>query len=202
MIGGLLGSVAGLATNFVFLIALLLFLSVESSGVPERMAEIGADRPTVVEALAKFAYGTRQYLLVTTVFGFIVAVLDTIALAIMGIPLAITWGVLAFVTNYIPNVGFILGVIPPALLGRLFVANRVVPAEGRNALVGAVQQARLARRRRGGRPGPPARPDPGTGPRRHRPGAGDRVGPGEAGYRQVSGVTVVWLPTAGGEPRA
>ena len=119
LIGGLLGSVAGLATNFVFLIALLLFLSVESSGMPERMAEIGAERPTVVEALAKFAYGTRQYLLVTTVFGFIVAVLDTIALAIMGIPLAITWGVLAFVTNYIPNVGFILGVVPPALLGLL-----------------------------------------------------------------------------------
>jgi predicted PurR-regulated permease PerM len=119
VIGGLLGSVAGLATNFVFLIALLLFLSVESSGMPERMAEIGADRPTVVEALTRFAYGTRQYLLVTTVFGFIVAVLDTIALAIMGIPLAITWGVLAFVTNYIPNVGFILGVIPPALLGLL-----------------------------------------------------------------------------------
>ena len=72
-----------------------------------------------MEALAKFAYGIRQYLLVTTVFGFIVAVLDTIALAIMGIPLAITWGVLAFVTNYIPNVGFILGVVPPALLGLL-----------------------------------------------------------------------------------
>src|SRR5690349_6533150 len=93
--------------------------SVEASGVPDRMAEIGADRPTVVEALTKFDYGTRQYLLVTTVFGFIVAVLDANALAIMGIPLAITWGVLAFVTNYIPNVGFILGVIPPALLGLL-----------------------------------------------------------------------------------
>ena len=72
-----------------------------------------------MEALAKFAYGIRQYLLVTTVFGFIVAVLDTIALAIMGIPLAITWGVLAFLTNYIPNVEFILGVVPPALLGLL-----------------------------------------------------------------------------------
>ena len=119
LIGSLLGSVAGLATNFVFLIALLLFLSVESVGMPDRLAEIGADRPTAVEALAKFAYGTRQYLLVTTVFGFIVAVLDTIALAVMGIPLAVTWGLLAFVTNYIPNVGFILGVIPPALLGLL-----------------------------------------------------------------------------------
>jgi AI-2 transport protein TqsA len=119
LIGGLLGSVAGLATNFVFLIALLLFLSVEASGWIERDAEIAADRPTVVEALKSFAHGTRQYLIVTTVFGFIVAVLDTIALFIMSIPLAITWGVLSFVTNFIPNVGFILGVIPPALLGLL-----------------------------------------------------------------------------------
>jgi AI-2 transport protein TqsA len=119
LIGGLLGSVAGLATNFVFLIALLLFLGVESSGWAARYAEIGVGRPMVVQALANFAHGTRQYLVVTTVFGFIVAVLDTAALAVMGIPLALTWGILAFVTNFIPNVGFILGVIPPALLGLL-----------------------------------------------------------------------------------
>ena len=55
----------------------------------------------------------------TTVFGFIVAVLDSIALALLGIPLAVTWGLLSFITNYIPNVGFIIGVVPPALLGLL-----------------------------------------------------------------------------------
>jgi predicted PurR-regulated permease PerM len=56
---------------------------------------------------------------VTTIFGLIVAVLDSIALAILSIPLPITWGLLAFITNYIPNVGFIIGVVPPALLGLL-----------------------------------------------------------------------------------
>ena len=34
-------------------------------------------------------------------------------------PLAVTWGVLAFVTNYIPNIGFVLGLIPPALIALL-----------------------------------------------------------------------------------
>ena len=119
VIGALLSSVAGLASNFVFLLALLLFLSVETGGAGDRIASIAADRPRVAEALGHFAWGTRQYLLVTTVFGFIVAVLDTIALAILGIPLAVTWGLLSFITNYIPNIGFILGVIPPALLGLL-----------------------------------------------------------------------------------
>ena len=32
----------------------------------------------------------------------------------LGIPGAFAWGVLAFVTNFIPNIGFVIGVIPPA----------------------------------------------------------------------------------------
>ena len=119
VLGGLLASIAGLASNFVFLLALLLFLGVESGGAGDRLASIAVDRPRITEALAHFAWGTRQYLLVTTVFGLIVAVLDWIALAILGIPLATTWALLSFLTNYIPNVGFVIGVVPPALLGLL-----------------------------------------------------------------------------------
>ena len=29
------------------------------------------------------------------------------------------WGVLAFVTNFVPNIGFIIGLVPPAILGLL-----------------------------------------------------------------------------------
>jgi AI-2 transport protein TqsA len=119
VLGSLLSSVAGLASNLVFLLALLLFLSVEAGGTGDRLASIAADRPRITDALGRFAWGTRQYLLVTTVFGLIVAVLDSVALALMGIPLAVTWGLLSFITNYIPNVGFIIGVVPPALLGLL-----------------------------------------------------------------------------------
>jgi predicted PurR-regulated permease PerM len=119
VLGALLSSIAGLASNFVFLLSLLLFLSIDAGGVGDRLASIAADRPKITEALGHFAWGTRQYLIVTTIFGLIVAVLDSVALSIMGIPLAVTWGLLAFITNYIPNVGFIIGVVPPALLGLL-----------------------------------------------------------------------------------
>ncbi|GAA1871802.1 AI-2E family transporter [Pseudonocardia ailaonensis] len=119
ILGSLLGSVAGLASNLVFLLALLLFLAVESRGAGARLASIGRDRPQIEAALGTFAWGTRRYLLVTTVFGFVVAVLDWAALAIMGIPLALTWGLLSFITNYIPNVGFVIGLVPPVLLALL-----------------------------------------------------------------------------------
>lgn len=119
LLGSLLSSVAGLASNLVFLLALLLFLGLETSGATDRLTSIAVDRAPVADALRTFAHGSRQYLLVTTVFGLIVAVLDTIALVVLGIPLAVTWGLLAFITNYIPNVGFIIGVVPPALLALL-----------------------------------------------------------------------------------
>jgi AI-2 transport protein TqsA len=148
LFGALLSSVAGLASNLVFLLALLLFLSVEAGGYGDRLASIAADRPEIVSALGHFAWGTRQYLLVTTVFGLIVAVLDSIALAIMGIPLAITWGLLSFITNYIPNVGFIMGVVPPALLGLLIGGPQlllivIVVYGGINFVVQSLMQPRF-----------------------------------------------------------
>lgn len=118
-LGGLLSSMSDLLTGLIFLLSLLLFFSVESSGAGMRLAAIGADRPHVADGLRTFAAKTRKYLAVTTIFGLIVAALDTIVLALLGIPLAILWGLLAFITNYIPNIGFVLGVIPPALLGLL-----------------------------------------------------------------------------------
>ena len=42
--------------------------------------------------------------------------LDVVALMALGIPLAFVWGVLSLITNYIPNIGFVIGLIPPALL--------------------------------------------------------------------------------------
>ena len=115
----LFGGIAGVLSNTVFLLATLLFMCVDAVDYPARLAASGAQRPQVVCALRDFAQGTRRYLWVTTVFGLIVAVIDTLALWALDIPLPFLWGLLAFITNYIPNIGFIIGVIPPALLGLL-----------------------------------------------------------------------------------
>ena len=68
-------------------------------------------RPHIADGLSNFASRVRKYWIVTTVF-----------LHCRGPrrhrpgdyrrPSFVTWGVLAFVTSYIPNIGFILGVIP------------------------------------------------------------------------------------------
>ena len=45
--------------------------------------------------------------------------IDTALLYAMGVPAAFVWGVLAFVTNFIPNIGFVIGLVPPALIALL-----------------------------------------------------------------------------------
>jgi predicted PurR-regulated permease PerM len=119
LIGAVLAGLSATLSSFVFLLCLMLFLSVDAGGIERRLVAVAADRPELETALRSFAHGTRSYLLVSTVFGLIVGVLDGAALAIIGVPLPVLWGVLAFITNYIPNVGFLIGLVPPALLALL-----------------------------------------------------------------------------------
>jgi AI-2 transport protein TqsA len=107
------------ASDLAFILALLFFLILDSSSFPRRLAAAAAQRPHLVEALTGFAGATRQYVVVSTVFGLIVALVDVAALYWLDVPLPWLWGLLSFITNYIPNIGFVLGLLPPALLALL-----------------------------------------------------------------------------------
>ncbi|MEJ2866871.1 AI-2E family transporter [Actinomycetospora sp. OC33-EN08] len=115
----LLSSVAGLAGNVVFLLSVLLFLAIESGGFTAKLDAVAAARPHAARALREVVGNTRRFLVVTSVFGLLTAVVDTVVLLALGVPLAVLWGLLAFITNYIPYVGFFVGVVPPAVLALL-----------------------------------------------------------------------------------
>ncbi|GAA5033571.1 AI-2E family transporter [Actinopolymorpha pittospori] len=112
------GLLSGLS-NLVFVVVLLFFLALDAAWFSERLRAMERRADGVVSALMAFASGTRQYLIVSTVFGAIVAALDVGLLYLLGIPAPLLWGLLSFVTNYIPNVGFFIGLVPPAVLGLL-----------------------------------------------------------------------------------
>jgi len=117
--GSVLSQLLSLTSNLLFIITLLLFMAMDASHLPEKLQHARAERPAIIEALSQFADGTRRYLVVSTVFGLIVAVLDTVFLAFTPVPEPLLWGLLAFITNYIPNIGFVVGMVPPAILALL-----------------------------------------------------------------------------------
>jgi AI-2 transport protein TqsA len=117
--GDLLGGLAGVLSNIFFLIVLLFFTVADAGDFASKLERISPRGERLAEAFRQFAHGSRQYLAVATIFGAIVASLDVIALWILDIRYAWLWGLLAFITNYIPNIGFIIGLVPPTIIALL-----------------------------------------------------------------------------------
>ena len=119
LVTSLLGGLLDVLSNLFFLGTLMLFLTADGSWFPQRLREARPLHGPLVEALESFAHLTRAYLVVSTIFGLIVASLDVLLLWALGVPAPLLWGLLAYITNYIPNVGFVIGLVPPAILALL-----------------------------------------------------------------------------------
>ncbi|MDQ3136117.1 MAG: AI-2E family transporter [Gemmatimonadota bacterium] len=65
---------------------------------------------------ARVARDVRQYLVITALTGLGFAVVVYVLMLAVGTDLALVWAVLAFIMNYVPNVGIILSVVPPVIL--------------------------------------------------------------------------------------
>ena len=113
---GMLSQVTSFGSVLMVMALTVVFLMFDMSRIELRARALMILKPEIAAALAGFAKAVRSYWLVSTIFGLIVAVLDVVALGLLGVPMAVTWGVLSFITNYIPNIGFFIGLIPPALL--------------------------------------------------------------------------------------
>ena len=117
--GSLASGLLGVLTSLFLVITLILFMVADAATFSERLLALPSGHARLTASLTSFGVATRRYLVVSTVFGLVVALLDTVALAWLGVPAAFLWGLLAFITNYIPNVGFLIGLIPPAVIGLL-----------------------------------------------------------------------------------
>ena len=116
---GVLSGLTSGASGVAFLLLSVAFLIIDTTSVRHRMAVIESARPEVATALTHFAERVRRYWVVSAVFGVVLAIGDYVALLIIGVPLALTWAVVAFIGNFIPNLGFVVALVPPALLALL-----------------------------------------------------------------------------------
>lgn len=108
-----LTSAAGALSGLVIIMA---FIMIEAIRYPQKLHDAIASSGKTGETAERFGASMRSYVLINFVFGLIQAVLNTIVLMALGIDFAILWGVASFVLSFLPNVGFILALVPPALL--------------------------------------------------------------------------------------
>ena len=140
--GTAVSAITKIATNVYAVFGLLVtvimgmfFLAMDSMDVERRVRLLSTARHEFGHALVEFAQGVRRYWVVATIFGLIVAILDVVALAIIDVPLVWVWGVLAFLTNYIPNIGFVIGHEDQWLVFTLTVSRHSRPFRTRVAVL-------------------------------------------------------------------
>jgi len=111
------GTVIGVATALFFVVSYIIFMAADAARYRDAERVFGAGRRPVLARIRRLNTGIRRYYVVNASFGAVVAIIDGLALWALGVPAPIVWAVLAFVTNFVPNIGFVLGLIPPAVLG-------------------------------------------------------------------------------------
>ncbi|WP_341995740.1 AI-2E family transporter [Microbacterium sp. LWH7-1.2] len=116
LVGSIGGTVIGVVTALFFVVSYIIFTAADAARYREAERVFGAARRPALARIGRLNTGVRRYYVVNASFGAIVAIIDGLALWALGVPAPIVWAVLAFVTNFIPNIGFVLGLIPPAVL--------------------------------------------------------------------------------------
>jgi len=103
--------------NLFFLVLLMAFMMLEAVRYPQKLRDALATSSTGVEQFNRFSKSIREYVVINSIFGLIAAAINTTLLLLLGIDFAILWGVLSFLLSFVPNIGFAIALVPPALLG-------------------------------------------------------------------------------------
>ena len=116
--GRLLGLAAGFLSGLGKVLSqVLLLLLIVGFFLAERGLHAQTFQPG--GTIARVARDVRQYLVITTLTGLGFSVLVYFIMLMVGTDLALVWAVLAFVMNFVPNIGIILALVPPVILTML-----------------------------------------------------------------------------------
>ncbi len=114
-----------------------------------------AERRELIDTIDQITLKVRQYLGITALTSLITGMASALWAFTMGLELALVWGVLNFLLNFIPVVGNIVGILPPTLYAAIqfqnltttivvFVGFAVLQIVISNFLYPALQGRRLA----------------------------------------------------------
>jgi AI-2 transport protein TqsA len=116
---GALGGVVNLTGALVIVLTMMILMAADSAYARVIFGQLGAINPDFIAAITQYTSNVRRYMVVTTLLGIAQGTLNSTALAILGVPSALLWGMLAFLCSFIPNVGYFIALVPPLFFGFL-----------------------------------------------------------------------------------
>lgn len=112
----LLNQLVGMLTNGVLILLTVIFMLLEASTIPTKLQAIFRKPEASLKRIKYFIGTVNRYMAIQTVISLATGACVAIFLTIMDVDYALLWGMLAFLLNYIPNIGSIMAALPPILL--------------------------------------------------------------------------------------
>ncbi|WP_110456093.1 AI-2E family transporter [Shewanella algidipiscicola] len=116
MTTNMLSSVGGVMANLFLIILTVVFMLSEAENLPKKLHFALDDPDMRLKQIDKFLHSVNQYMVIKTLVSLGTGAIVGIGLAVMGVDYALLWAVVAFLFNYIPNIGSIIAAIPAVLL--------------------------------------------------------------------------------------
>ena len=116
LVGQVFNSLASVLSHFVLVVITTIFILFEATQFPQklRLALGGWDGNS--ETFSKIILEVQRYLVLKTLISLPTGLLIGVWVAILGVDFPVLWGLLAFLFNYVPNLGSIIAAIPAVLL--------------------------------------------------------------------------------------
>lgn len=140
-ISSTLNQIVGTLTNIVLILMTVIFLLLELHCFRFKLRFISANPDQTMAHLEYISKTITDYFKIKTLTSILTAVPIFIVLSIMGIDFPILWGVVAFLFNFIPNIGSVIAAIPVILLaliqfGFIMAGEVIILYTVMNSLVG------------------------------------------------------------------
>lgn len=115
MVKNLTGSFFVFLGNFLWVLLFMIFFLAERESISKRVFKAFSEDQAIslMDAAKRVNKAVQDYLGLKTLVSFITGTLVALILWLLNVPFALLWGVLAFLANFIPNIGSIAASIPP-----------------------------------------------------------------------------------------
>ncbi len=150
----LFSGLGGILTNTFMILLTVFFILLEASSFSKKLRIILKDTKTSLANFDKIAGSIKYYLAIKTLTGVATGVLVAAWLTVQGVDFPILWGLLAFLFNYVPNIGSIIAAIPAVLLAliQFGIVSCLLSLLGYvliNIIIGSIIEPRIMGRRVG-----------------------------------------------------
>jgi predicted PurR-regulated permease PerM len=111
----MLGQFSGAMTQIVLVMMTVIFMLFEVHHLPYKLRYALVNPQIRIAGMHRALKGVTHYLALKTLISLATGVLVWLALLALGVKFALLWGVVAFVLNYVPNIGPVIAGVPPVL---------------------------------------------------------------------------------------